>query len=274
MRKHCLVSVFLFTALTPIWCFAGPKVVVAALTSEQLAELADAAPSAEVVSVKDEQDAMNNIGDADALMGILTQELVNAGKKLKWIQVYSAGVERYRFPELIDSDITLTNCKILQGPNIADHAFALLLPLTRKITHARAYQEKGEWARVPSTLLQPPPNELPEHLRRPAGARLRSPKNIQIATARPRGWVQRVVSKTPALQSQWLLPRSPARRALPIQLSSFALPNCCLSFSETRRRWQFPWNQGRNSCNPNCNPNTPIRADIRQHETGCRSAEG
>ena len=153
MRKHCLVSVFLFAALTPIWCFAGPKVVVAALTPEQLTELVEAAPSAVVVAVEDEQDALKHIGDADALMGILTQELVKAGKKLKWIQVYSAGVDRYRFPELIDSDITLTNCKILQGPNIADHAFALLLPLTRKITHARAYQEKGEWAR--------------EHFRRP-----------------------------------------------------------------------------------------------------------
>lgn len=147
MRKHCLVLVFLFAALTPTWCFAGPKVVVAALTPEQLTELVEAAPSAEVVAVEDAQDAMKHIGDADALMGILTQELVNAGKKLKWIQVYSAGVDRYRFPELIDSDITLTNCKILQGPNIADHAFALLLPLTRKITHARAYQEKEEWAR-------------------------------------------------------------------------------------------------------------------------------
>ena len=98
MRKHCLVSVFLFAALTPIWCFAGPKVVVAALTPEQLTELRGAAPSAEIVAAEDEQDALKHIGDADALMGILTQELVSAGKKLKWIQVYSAGVDPYRFP--------------------------------------------------------------------------------------------------------------------------------------------------------------------------------
>ena len=42
-------------------------------------------------------------------------------------------------------------------------------------------------SRASSTLLQPPPTELPKHLRRPAGARLQSSKNIQIATARPRG---------------------------------------------------------------------------------------
>ena len=148
MRKHYLVAVFLFAALTPIWCFAGPKVVVAALTSEQFTELAKAAPSAELVAVEGAQDAMTHIADADALIGVLNRDLVIAGKKLKWIQSYSAGVDPYRFPELINSDITLTNSKILQGPNIADHAFALLLPLTRKITHALAYQEKGEWARA------------------------------------------------------------------------------------------------------------------------------
>ena len=42
-------------------------------------------------------------------------------------------------------------------------------------------------SRAPSTLLQPPPTELPEPLRRPARVGLRPPKNIQIPSARPRG---------------------------------------------------------------------------------------
>ena len=53
-------------------------------------------------------------------------------KKLKWVQTISAGVEAYSFwPEFVKSNVQLTNCKVVQGPTIADHAFALLLALTR-----------------------------------------------------------------------------------------------------------------------------------------------
>jgi phosphoglycerate dehydrogenase-like enzyme len=42
-------------------------------------------------------------------------------------------VENLRFPEFTNSNVMLTNCKIIQGPEIADHAFALLLALTRDL---------------------------------------------------------------------------------------------------------------------------------------------
>jgi phosphoglycerate dehydrogenase-like enzyme len=49
----------------------------------------------------------------------------------------SAGVENVLVlsggNDLRDSDIVLTNNKIVQGPEIADHAFALLLSLTRRL---------------------------------------------------------------------------------------------------------------------------------------------
>ena len=67
------------------------------------------------------------------------------GAGLRWIQVYSAGVDRYRFPELLNSDITLTNVKILQGPEIADHALALLLALTRRLNDLIPRQSAQEW---------------------------------------------------------------------------------------------------------------------------------
>jgi phosphoglycerate dehydrogenase-like enzyme len=50
----------------------------------------------------------------------------------------SAGVEKILFPasgesDLRDSNITLTNNKIVQGPEIADHALAMLLMLSRNL---------------------------------------------------------------------------------------------------------------------------------------------
>jgi phosphoglycerate dehydrogenase-like enzyme len=62
-------------------------------------------------------------------------------------QVYSAGVERYAFAELRASKVVLTNAKVIQGPNVADHAMALLLALTRGIPQAVAQQSLRRWAK-------------------------------------------------------------------------------------------------------------------------------
>ncbi len=53
-------------------------------------------------------------------------------KKINWIHLPGAGIEKYL--NFIDnnSKITFTNGKVIQGPQVADHAIALLLSLTRK----------------------------------------------------------------------------------------------------------------------------------------------
>ena len=88
---------------------------------------------------------MQELADADAAMGSITVEMVRAGKKLQWVQVFSAGVEPYLSPELVESNIILTNCKIAQGPEIADHAFAMLLGLTRELHRIIPRRTQEEW---------------------------------------------------------------------------------------------------------------------------------
>jgi phosphoglycerate dehydrogenase-like enzyme len=85
----------------------------------------------------DKETVMKEIGDADAFIGSITPEMVRAGKNLKWVQITSAGAERVLFlsggNDLRDSDIVLTNNQIVQGPEIADHALAMLLAHTRNL---------------------------------------------------------------------------------------------------------------------------------------------
>ncbi|MCS6953027.1 MAG: D-2-hydroxyacid dehydrogenase [Bryobacterales bacterium] len=101
-----------------------------------LRELEGVTPQAQLVPVTAET-VMREIADADAFIGNIRPEHVRAGKKLKWVQVMSAGVEQVLHlsgsNDLRDSDIVLTNNKIVQGPEIADHAMALLLALARRI---------------------------------------------------------------------------------------------------------------------------------------------
>jgi phosphoglycerate dehydrogenase-like enzyme len=121
---------FYLTLLSTIGVAQQKKVLVQGLNESAVRELQSAEPRARVVTVT-EQNLMQQVADADAILGTISPELVRAGKKLRLFQTYSTGVERYLVEtpshELRDSPITVTNCKIIQGPEIADHAFAMLL---------------------------------------------------------------------------------------------------------------------------------------------------
>ena len=99
------------------------------------------------------QTIMQEIADADAVIGEVKPEHVRAGKNLKWVQTMSAGVERVLHltgsNDLRDSQIVLTNNQIVQGPEIADHALAMLLTLSRGLHNFIALRPKELWQARP-----------------------------------------------------------------------------------------------------------------------------
>ena len=105
-----------------------------------------------------EEEVESEIVDADAFVGNVTPEWVRLGKKLQWVQTTSAGVEQVLHKtgttDLRDSDIVLTNNQIVQGPEIADHAMALLLSLTREIPRWRELQAEEKWQPTPRDLYE------------------------------------------------------------------------------------------------------------------------
>jgi D-2-hydroxyacid dehydrogenase (NADP+) len=126
--------------------FAEQKKIVVTGMPEAVAELAGVSPNVTVVAAEtDKQKLLHQVADADAIFGTINPDLFRAAKKLKWVQIYSAGVETYRFPEFTNSNVTLTNCKIIQGPEISDHAFALLLALTRDLNYLIPARTQEEW---------------------------------------------------------------------------------------------------------------------------------
>jgi phosphoglycerate dehydrogenase-like enzyme/glyoxylase-like metal-dependent hydrolase (beta-lactamase superfamily II) len=128
------------------------KIVVPNLMPARLAELKRTAPDIEFIPVKTAEDAARVVGDADAIMGFCTPEIIKAGPRLRWIQVESAGVEKVLSPEVIRSNAVLTNAQRIDGPAVADQAFALLLFLTRGgLTASRA------------SVLEPPANPADGH---------------------------------------------------------------------------------------------------------------
>jgi D-2-hydroxyacid dehydrogenase (NADP+) len=113
------------------------KILISDEDSGLVEELQSVTTQARIVPVT-EANVMKEIDDADAFIGGITSSQVRAGRNLKWVGVMSAGVERVLFPkdgssDLRNSNITLTNNKIVQGPEIADHALAMLLMLSRNL---------------------------------------------------------------------------------------------------------------------------------------------
>ncbi len=109
------------------------RVVVPNVMPARLAELKRLAPEVEFVPVKTAEDAARAAADADAVIGFCTPEILHAGKNLRWIHIAHAGVDKELFPDLVKSDVVVTNAQRLHGPNTADQAFALLLALTRGV---------------------------------------------------------------------------------------------------------------------------------------------
>lgn len=91
------------------------------------------------------EDVPQVIGDADAYFGQMTPEILKAGKKLRWVQATSAGLDGYYFPELRESDLTVTNIRGIYSDVIADHVFSLVMAFARGLHHYIRKQSHGKW---------------------------------------------------------------------------------------------------------------------------------
>ncbi len=138
-RAHRAAAAFLVTTLALTGAARAEKVrvLVPSVYASELADLADQYPDLELVSAASPGEIGSLVQTCEAAVGVWSsyaEALVPGIGKLRWVQSSSAGVEGFlRVPELAASDIVLTNAKIIQGPEIADHAMALLLNLTRDI---------------------------------------------------------------------------------------------------------------------------------------------
>jgi phosphoglycerate dehydrogenase-like enzyme len=89
----------------------------------------------------------NELPQADAVFGSLSGDEVAAAKNLRWVQYNAAGVEHVLSPQLVASDVQLTNARGCHAAQIAEHVFGLLFGLTRNI---------GPYAKAPQQRVQRP----------------------------------------------------------------------------------------------------------------------
>jgi len=148
-----ILGALLFIPFVRALAVAGEtvNVCVPASLAKELADLPEHHASLMLLSAEEPAALVALAPHCDGVLGLWgtdVADMVRAGTKLRWVQVGSAGVEQYvSVPELRDSDIVLTNAQIIQGPEIADHAFGLLLALTRDVKFFGEQMANGVWER-------------------------------------------------------------------------------------------------------------------------------
>jgi len=128
--------------------------------------LAQEFPVLEVVQRESYEGIEPQLRDAEVVFTIsLRPEQFAVAQKLCWIQAPTAAVHQFLFPELINSDVVLTNATEVHGPVVAEHVIALIFALAKKIPQAAVLQRQQVWGQEKMW------NEKP-HLREIAGATL------------------------------------------------------------------------------------------------------
>jgi phosphoglycerate dehydrogenase-like enzyme len=114
----------------------------------------------EVNQSNDAKELLKLAEDAEVLLaGRFSLEMFLAAKKLKWIQINYAGVESFLYPEVVKSDVIITNAKGVNAIPVAEHAIGLMFCLNRKLHLFIRNQVERRWKTSDLELL-PQMNEL------------------------------------------------------------------------------------------------------------------
>jgi len=109
-------------------------------------DLANRLGGHEVVHVETEAAAVAAVDDAEVLMGWFSKPVCGAAEELRWIQSFSTGMDHWLFPEIVErDDVQISNVAGLYASQGAEHAWALLLALTRGITTSWDNQKQKKW---------------------------------------------------------------------------------------------------------------------------------
>lgn len=123
------------------------NIVARAVRPDMAAWLQGFAPKAKITVVATPAEALPLMAQADVLLGFCTRELLDAGKRLRWVQSFSAGVEDcVSAPAVQDGRVLLTNAQRISGPVMSEYVLGVLVALSRGLPQAMANQRESRWS--------------------------------------------------------------------------------------------------------------------------------
>ncbi len=100
----------------------------------------------EVIHANSEEEALAVAPDIEVILGHFLPSVCAAAPNLRWVQSFSAGMDKFLFPAMAERDeVMLSNMAGMYAPQGAEHAWAFLLSLARGLTPAREQQKQHMW---------------------------------------------------------------------------------------------------------------------------------
>lgn len=103
-------------------------------------------PGVELDSPRDREEAERLLPAAEVVLGwLVTPQNFARATALRWIHSTAAGVRPLLFPELVASDVMVSNSRGLHAVPMAEHALGLMLAFARKLHRSRDAQRERRW---------------------------------------------------------------------------------------------------------------------------------
>jgi len=115
------------------------------LSEDHIQQIRDISDKIEVEKTIDEESVLDAVRNAEVIFGRFSKEMLLASEKLRWVQVPSAGVERYLYPEFLDSQVILTTSSGVHRMPISEMIFAMMLALAKRLHQFMRSQMEAKW---------------------------------------------------------------------------------------------------------------------------------
>jgi len=138
------------------------KILIVLRLAEHLARpyydaIAPAFPDQTIDMVDHIAKAAPYLGAADVLAsfgGYLSDEALAQATNLKWIHLFSTGVDGVMLRRTLRPDVLVTNTPGIHASSVSEAAFLAMLALARRFRHAVGEMERHVWGRWSSSLLE------------------------------------------------------------------------------------------------------------------------
>lgn len=118
-------------------------------------------PQIEVIHLASYNGIEDHLPDSEIVIAwSLRPEQFKLAHKLRWIHSPAAAVHQLMFPELVASDVILTNAREVHGPVVAEHVMAQIFALAKRLSSAMRLQQRHTWGQQAMWEEHPRPREV------------------------------------------------------------------------------------------------------------------
>ncbi len=116
-----------------------------ALSPAQLRRITGTSPMIDVTYAPAAEEARKHFASAEILFGDIPRDQFLRMPQLRWVQISTVGADRFLYPELLHSDVTLCCSRGMHKFQMTELLFGLMIGISRKLFAYHDLQKESEW---------------------------------------------------------------------------------------------------------------------------------